>query len=566
MATVCTNLYRDAAELFVGGDVLLSLEGTTQGDPLAMAIYGLAVLPLIRKIAKEIKQVWFADDATGGGKLTQVKGWWDRLNKHGPAYGYFPNASKTWLLVKEESLQPARKMFEASGVQITSDGRRLLGSPIGTEAFCAEYLKKQVSSWESQLVTLSSIARTQPHAAYSALTHALTGRWTFLARTSPGLGQYLQPLEDMLRSRLIPALTGHPSPGNDIRALLALPPRLGGLGIINPVAALSKEFERSTTICAPLTNQIVLQSQTLGVICADVKRIRSSLSVQRRKATVDAANQLKPLLPLPLQRAMEIYSDQGASHWLCALPIMSHGFALPKGAFRDALCLRYNWQPDHLPVQCACGQSFSVDHALSCPTGGYSVIRHNELRDLTASLLSEVCHDVETEPQLLPLTGEQLNGASANTAPEARLDVSARGFWGDRFTRSLFDVRVFHPNAPSAQTTPLASQYKKHERSKRRQYEQRVREIEGASFVPLVFSTSGGMGPACSTTFKRLANLLGQKLDLPYSGMVNWLRCRLSFALLRSAIMALRGSRRHVSGDRNHPALAMAESFLPLHN
>ena len=190
-------------------------------------------------------------------------------------------------------------------------------------------------------------------------------------------------------------------------------------------------------------------------------------------------------------------------------------------------------------------------------------MRHNELRDVTASLLSEVCHDVQVEPPLLPLSGETLQGRSANVSDEARLDISARGFWRDRFSRTLFDVRVFHPNAMSAQAMALPSQYSKHERLKRRAYEERVRNVEGSSFVPLIFSTSGGMGPAATTTFKRLAHLLSDKLNIPYSGMMNFLRCRLSFALLRSAITALRGSRRKFPRICDlQPALALAESGL----
>ena len=120
-------------------------------------------------------------------------------------------------------------------------------------------------------------------------------------------------------------------------------------------------------------------------------------------------------------------------------------------------------------------------------------MRHNELRDLTASLLSEVCHDVGVEPLLQPLSGEILAGRSANVSPEARLDISARGFWENRFSRTLFDERVFHPNASSVRMVPLSSQYTRHERMKRREYEQRVREIDGCSFVPLIFSSAGGM-------------------------------------------------------------------------
>ena len=47
-----------------------------------------------------------------------------------------------------------------------------------------------------------------------------------------------------------------------------------------------------------------------------------------------------------------------------------------------------------------CGHKFEVDHALSCKRGGFVIQRHNELRDFTASLLMEVCHNVALEPSL----------------------------------------------------------------------------------------------------------------------------------------------------------------------
>ena len=59
-------------------------------------------------------------------------------------------------------------------------------------------------------------------------------------------------------------------------------------------------------------------------------------------------------------------------------------FALYKGAFHDALALRYNWQPLHALSTCGCGVKFSVENALSCLKGGFPSIRHNEIRDLIA--------------------------------------------------------------------------------------------------------------------------------------------------------------------------------------
>ena len=85
-------------------------------------------------------------------------------------------------------------------------------------------------------------------------------------------------------------------------------------------------------------------------------------------------------------------------------------------------------------------------------------MRHNEVRDFTAGLLREVSYDVEIEPKLQPLAGEEL-APSANRDSEARLDIKARGLWGGRFECAFFDVRIFNPCARSNRTTQVASAY-----------------------------------------------------------------------------------------------------------
>ena len=109
------------------------------------------------------------------------------------------------------------------------------------------------------------------------------------------------------------------------------------------------------------------------------------------------------------------------------LPVNEHGFALH---IWDALCLRYGWLPSGLPTQCVCGKRFSMDHAMNCPTGGYSTLRHNELRDFTANTLSEVCSSMCVKLSLQTLSGETLTFSTAIAEDEAHLDVSADGFWG----------------------------------------------------------------------------------------------------------------------------------------
>ena len=126
-----------------------------------------------------------------------------------------------------------------------------------------------------------------------------------------------------------------------------------------------------------------------------------------------------------------------------------------RGLSRDALCLRYGWRPPLLPSHCACSKQFTVEHALSCPQGGFPSIRHNEIRDITADLLSKVCHNVGTEPSLQPMSGEHLMHRTANREDGARLDVVAEGFWGGDQQRAFFNVRVFNPFAQSYGNTTL---------------------------------------------------------------------------------------------------------------
>ena len=91
---------------------------------------------------------------------------------------------------------------------------------------------------------------------------------------------------------------------------------------------------------------------------------------------------------------------------------------------------------------CVCGDSFNLQHDLSCPKGGLVITRHNELRKLTAEILGD-CKNVVSEPLPTPLTGEELS-KSLNTSNQARADVSARGLWINGQT-AFCDVRVFNP-------------------------------------------------------------------------------------------------------------------------
>ena len=175
---------------------------------------------------------------------------------------------------------------------------------------------------------------------------------------------------------------------------------------------------------------------------------------------------------------------------------------------------------------------------MTCRQGGYISLRHNELRDMMASMMAEDFVDVEVEPNLQAV-GEECLPGSANRSEEARLDVRVRAFWGEAMQEAFFDIRVFHPLASSYRNTSLENLYRQHERQKKREYGDRVRQVELGCFTPLVFSTTGGMALEATTTFKRLASILAEKKNEPYPVVMRWLCARVSFSLLRSALACL---------------------------
>ena len=147
ISTVLINTYREPSELFIDGEVILSQEGTTQGDPLAMPMYAVATLPLIKRLPKSVTQVWYADDASALGTISDLQEWWNELARLGPGYGYFPNPSNTWLVAKEGCYSNAATAFEGTNINVTSSGRPYLGADLGTAAYTDQFVTEKVAQW-----------------------------------------------------------------------------------------------------------------------------------------------------------------------------------------------------------------------------------------------------------------------------------------------------------------------------------------------------------------------------------------------------------------------------------
>ncbi len=89
--------------------------------------------------------------------------------------------------------------------------------------------------------------------------------------------------------------------------------------------------------------------------------------------------------------------------------------------------------------------------------------------------------------------------------------------------------------------------------------------MEHATFTPVALTTTGGIAKEASISIKKLASMLANKWEHSYSSTLQWLRCRLSFSLLRSSIQAIRGARSSIGHAVRIPAavdLVTSEAHL----
>jgi len=348
---------------------------------------------------------------------------------------------------------------------------------------------------------------------------------------------FLKHLDDIIESKLLTSILGTTITPIE-RQLFTLPIREGGLGITNLSEDACNQFNASKALNGPLIACMILQNDDFPTKEVNIKEI---INTKKKKHLKTKVKNVMNLLSKTTLRSVEQAREQGASSWLSALPLKDQGFVLNKAEFRDALCLRYNRDISGLPSKCPCGKTFNTNHAMNCKKGGFVIMRHNNLRNFESNMLQKICKDVQIEPPLQRVNGEVLE-KKGNDADEARLDIRARGFWRQA-QNNWFDVRVTNPNSISQIELSLDKIYNKHENEKKKRYNERVINIEHGTFTPLVFSITGGMGPECTMYHKHLAERIAEKLGERYEKVLTYIRVKLSFIILKAALLCLRGSR-----------------------
>ena len=143
------------------------------------------------------------------------------LQLKGPAQGYFPDPTKSILVVSEQNVPRATEYFRGMGMKIVT-GSHYLGGFVGERGAERRWVQTKVKGWAESVKTLAGVARKHPQSAYAGLQKSLQQEWAFVQRVTPGIGNEFGPVEEEIAKAFLPALfegVGEGAPGSDITHL-----------------------------------------------------------------------------------------------------------------------------------------------------------------------------------------------------------------------------------------------------------------------------------------------------------------------------------------------------------
>jgi hypothetical protein len=541
------NTYRGYSLLVIrssaasgAGTIMLSREGVTQGDPMSMFLYAIAILPLIRRCTMndpDCRQVWYADDSSAAGRLTRIRQWLDVLIAEGPSFGYFPEAAKSYLIVAPRYVELAKRKFAGLPVKIVH-GQRFLGGFVGSAELRAKYVQEKTTRWVTIIKRLAEMGDLQPQAAFVAFQKSLSAEWTYLKRVLPDTAEHFTGVEQAIAKELLPKIFGRINITSLERDVYALPARDGGVGVPDPSSevtddAFSTSRAASSHLIDSLQKGTAFDLESHNRVRKEAASKHRADKQRRNKATAEALiGQLGP----KQQRAVNRIRDHKLSCLLTYTPVAAMYTTLDPHTFRDHLAIRYGNMPVHVQHQCdGCSARpiFDLDHALSCKKGGMVNWRHNEVRDVFGDFAHQAWNNAEKEP----IIEETREGRVA-----LRADLLVHGVW-TRQQAALFDIRVTHTDSASYLTKTPKQVMRTQAMEKVNLYGPATSRRGNAHFTPLVMGTAGEMDEDTIRFINVMASTLAGKWNKRYGEAKGWINLRLQIALARACSMCIRRTR-----------------------
>ena len=301
--------------------------------------------------------------------MSELHDWFNLLHLRGPAFGYYPEPTKKFIVINEWWRGEANTVFGDLGVQVFT-GHKFLGGFIESHSEREEYVVSKVCRWVVHVNVLTKAASTQPQIAYAFLTKSLQHEWNFMLHVVPQCDPLFQNLEMSLSSHFLLAMFGLKVSAAECH-LFVFPLRLGGLGICNPVSLASHLYDSSIHCTEHLIRSIV-SSEVFELDShfeyVTVNKVNYYQYMSR--LFNDKFGQLLSSFDSLQQWATLWIKNSNISSWLSVLPLARSKFDLSAQEFIDGLALQYKKPLLSLPSVCdGCRAQFSIKRSLDCHFG-----------------------------------------------------------------------------------------------------------------------------------------------------------------------------------------------------
>jgi len=559
--------YENDSILAYGDYTIFSREGVQQGDPLGPLLFALVIHSILRKIKMEIPRLdvnlWYLDDGSIAGKSEDVFSALRILQTDGPERGLVINPTKCELICHSSSLAAAntfRQRIRSELSMYIPDSKCffqgnyfLLGSPIGSPEFCAQYVED--SCLAPAMRSLHMVKKLKdPQVAFALLRRcAGFGQLVFAIRTVPPsahLAAVCAKLDDDMLSTVLSFIgTVDPSCYPQIRRTT----RTGGFGFRASQAHMEAAYVSSVLACSELDFWKPSRAEGFNASVFEIAcKLKSSstdvlgqaISQKALSEAIDAktlATELSDASPWDTRRLLS-QSAPHAADWLLVTPNMDMNQSfIPK----EFVSLARWWLGQSVydsESECpACGQISDREgyHALTCPCWGGRIHRHHALANECVRFLQSAHHNPSREKTL-----------DGTTRPA---DVFLP-HWHLGKPLAL-DFAVTHPQQPQSftiagelTTGSWAATYADTHKS---QFHTPC-EAAGVSFQPMVVETFGAWDPAARKTLEEMADKYAVHQSVPATLASTIIFQRLNVTLMRmNARMLL--VRRPVGFDAESP-------------